>query len=781
MADANETKFRCTIKKMYNGCPKENGWFGCFAHIRGQIRDIRLVGTTTVNLTQGMQLDITAVPSTKYQNAYEVIDFSIVTKTRTGIMHYLASLPGVSYQVALSLVQQYGEDTLDMIKNNRNEIQTTLNLTDKQINALANGINNTDTQNTLRQFLPELSAQMIKRVKEHLINPKEAILDNPYVLHDIPGISFPMADAIALRLGIDPTSAFRVNHGLMHILDTDSSGNLYINLSNDKEINMLCTSLENLLNIRFSGLPEFGARLMAFSQIENSPITIESYNGEMHLYRTSLYESMLFFVDHIKTISKQKSAYVNFKRKTPLMSSIRQYELDNNITVTDEQRNAVTTSIKNKVSIITGGPGRGKTSVIDCIANAWPGKVLLLAPTGKAMNKLRTATNFKYETMTIDKLIVMMTNSKSKALSAINSEKTLVIIDESSMIDLAKAANMITYLDLCQLCFVGDIDQLPPISPGHVLKSMIESQIVKTSYLTIPLRNGGLILSNADKINANDINLQYDFTQMPFYPQNEDDQNALDAIIDQYNDERDNQPDITQIALLCPVRKGIIGTINLNITIQDLICPLNDIAQMTFDIRRQRNVFSTKGYPIANTIYGNSTTYTKFRIGDIVMCTKNMNSIETYMYTNNDYWNGDPQERSMGIFNGDCGRIIAYFPCDMSQGADSEESHDKIIVQFFDNRIVELDCVDGDFEPFELGYALTVHKSQGCEYDTVIYVSPKSLLNNINSGFASRNLVYTAVTRAKKRVVIMGSKDSLNACILNNIPQPNSNLAAKLK
>lgn len=781
MADANETKFRCTIKKMYNGCPKDNGWFGCFAHIRGENNDIRLVGTTTINLTQGMQLDVTAIPSNRYKDAYEVIDFTIVTKTITGTVHYLASLPGVSYKVALSIVQNYFENSLDVIKNDSEKVKNKLNLTDKQMKALIDGINNTDNQNTLRQFLPELSAQLIKRVKEHLVNPKDEITQNPYILHDIPGISFPMADTIALRLGIDPVSPFRVNHGLMHVLETESSGNLYINLSDDNEINTLCISVENLLNIRFSGLYEFGARLMAFANIENSPITIESYNGEMHLYRTSLYQDMLLFTKHISGLSKSNSSYDTFKKKVSLNSAIKQYEFDRNMTLTVEQRTAVKTSIKNKVSIITGGPGRGKTSVIDCIASIWPGKILLLAPTGKAMNKLRTATNYKFETMTIDKLIATMTHSKSKALSSLNSSNTLVIIDESSMIDLAKAANMLIFLDLCQLCFVGDIDQLPPISPGAVLRSMIESKIVKTSYLTVPLRNGGLILSNADKINSNDINLQYDFTQMPFYPQNDDNQDALDAIIDQYNDERNNTSDITQIALLCPIRKGLIGTINLNITIQDIVCPLNDIANMTFDVRRNRNVYITKGYPISNTIYGNSTTYTKFRIGDIVMCTKNMNNIETYTYTNNDYWNGQPDERSMGVFNGDCGRIIAYFPCDMSRGADSELSHDKIIVQFFDNRIAELDCVDGDFEPFELGYAITVHKAQGCEYNTVIYVSPKSLLNNITSGFASRNLVYTAVTRAKQRVVIMGSKDSLNACILNNIPQPNSNLAARLK
>lgn len=781
MSDDAEIKFRCTIKKMYNGCPKDNGWFGCFAHIRAQDKDIKLVGITSINLAAGMQLDVTAKMSSRYEGSYEVIDFSIVTKTKTGLVSYLASLPGVSRYTASDIVMKYGENTLDIIKTDIDTVKDELGLSDKQAKALIDGVNNADNQNTLRVFLPELSPQLIKRVKEHIDNPKQTITANPYILHTIPGISFPMADTIALRLGINPTSPFRVNHGLTHILETESSGNLYINLTDTNALLRLMTSVEQLLNIRFTNLSEFGQRLMTFASIENSPIIIDNYNNEAHLYRADIYHSMMLFVNHIKDLTTATSKYsiLAKKKAVSLHSSIRNYEVNTGITLTDEQRNAVKKSLKNKVSIITGGPGRGKTSVIDCIADCWPGQTLLLAPTGKAMNKLRNATHFKYQTMTIDKLIMSIINNKHSALENFNSNNVLVIIDESSMIDIQKAADLFTCLPDSQLCFVGDIDQLPPISPGHILKDMIESQAVPVSYLTIPLRNGGLILSNADKINANDINLQYDFYQMPFYPQANDDAAALDAIIEQYNDERDNCVDITQLALLCPVRKGVIGTVNLNITIQNIVCPVIDMAPMTFDIRRARNIYTTKGYVISNTIYGNATNYTKFRIGDIVMCTKNMNDIETYTYTNNDYFNGDPDTRNMGVFNGDCGRIIAYFPPDNSQT--DADSHDEIVVQFFDGRIAQLDCVDGDFESFDLGYALTVHKSQGCEYDTVIYISPKTLLYNISSGFANKNLVYTAVTRAKKKAVIMGSKDALNACIQNNIPKLNSNVAERLK
>lgn len=784
MSESNTVEFRCTIKRMFKGCPKPDGWFGCFAHIRKDDKDIKLTGKTNINLMNGMQLDVTATKNPTQDDAYDIVDFSVVTKTKTGLVSYLSSLQGVSKPIATSIVLKYSDKSLDMIKNNIDTVKADLNLTDKQVNALLNGVNNADVYNTLRLFLPELSPQLIKRVKEHIPDPKQAITDNPYILHSIPGISFPVADAVALRLGIEPTSAFRVNHGLVHLLETQNDNNLYVNLSNDDELNKLYVKLEQLLRIRFTGVDEFANRLMSFANTENSPITIESYNNEAHLYLTELYDKMSFFVRYIRSAKGLASSYdyLSKKKNNPsLTNKIRNYEITNNVKLTAEQTKAVKDSIKQKVSIITGGPGRGKTTIIDCLAACWPGDVLLLAPTGKAMNKLRTATHFQYKTMTIDKLIVLSTTVKSKSMNHNNSTSTFVIVDESSMIDLAKMTDMISNLDMCNFCFVGDIDQLPPISPGHMLKNMIDSNVITTSYLTKPLRNGGLILSNADKINVNDPNLTYDFVSMPFFPQPEDNQTSLDAIIEQYNDERNDCPDITQIALLCPVKKGIVGTINLNITLQDIACPLNDVPQMSFDVRRQRNVYSTKGTVIPNTIYGNAERYTRFRIGDIVMCTKNINSIDTIVYTNNDWWNGTPNERNAGVFNGDCGRIIAYYPCDLSKSADSEESHDFIVVQFFDNRIAKLDCINGEFEHFDLGYAMTVHKSQGCEYDVVIYVSPKSLLNHVTSGFASKNLVYTAVTRAKKRVVMMGSKDALNSCIKNNILQPNSNVTERLK
>lgn len=792
MPNQNIQEFKCTIRKMFNGCPKANGWFGCFAHIRGQINDVKLIGTTNQNLVKGMQLNIKAYKKDddNYET-YEVVELDVITKTKTGLFSYLSSLHGINKMIAAKIVNEFGEKALEEIENNPKHVQKTLNLTDVEITNLYNGVQNANRENTLKKFLPELSENLIKRVLEQYKDTDinkiiKEIKDNPYKLTDITGISFQMADTIALKLGIQPLEPFRVNHGLVHILKTDTSGNLFINLTNTEELQKLYVKVEEMLHVKFTGLQEFGYRLIALNNEKFSPIKIDKYNGEQHLYLTDIYNDLKNVISTVNQLNHQTSLFKEMKLSAK--NEINMYQADTGFCALKEQKDAIKNALEHKISIVTGGPGRGKTTVIDCIASCWTNgfksihktsDILLLAPTGKAMNKLKKDTHGKYETMTIDRLISSVKNTSDKKLNKylrMNTKSTFIIIDESSMIDIAKMSELFNIMYACQFCFVGDIDQLPPISPGHVLKSLIDSKKIPTTYLIQSMRATGIILSNADKINQNDIVLQYDVNEMPFFPQDEDDETALEAILEQYNEERDECPDITQIALLSPVRKGPLGTVSINIAIQEAVCPLNVNGVSQFDANKNEYVITTKGYPINITIYGNGQIYTRFRIGDIVLNTKNNNEIVTHIYEKNDYWNGKEKDQINGIYNGDCGRIIGYIPADKTN-----DTNDIIIVQLFDNRIIRLDVTLGEFDSFELGYAMTVHKSQGCEYETVIYVSPKSLCNMALSGFATKNLVYTAVTRAKKRVVIIGSKDALNTCILNNLPNKNSNLAERIK
>lgn len=790
---ATQEKFKCTIKRMFNGCPKSSGWFGCFAHIRADDSDIKLTGMTSINLVRGMQLDVTAEYNSS-DDSYKATEISVITKTRTGLISYLASLPNINRYTAETIVDTYGNDAIATIKSEPNMIKAMIGLSDIQMQSLMNGINNASRQNTLQSFLPEFSPKMIKRISETLKKTTATkiisdIKQNPYMLVDIPGITFPTADAIALRLGFDPLSPFRVNHGLIHTLKSHIGNNLYVNLYDNKEFLTLMANVEYTLKIRFKDAKDFSDRLLALNLIKDSPIIIEPYNHEYHLYLSDVHQNMTMVAYAVSQLCHETSIFDGHAKL--VKQAITAYECDYSIKhgaliLTDEQNKAVTESMLNRIHIISGGPGRGKTTIVDCLAYAWMHtarsahdvrNVILLAPTGKAMNKLKNSTKMgEYTASTIDRLTVNANDRKKfDTLSEYNNCQTLIIIDESSMIDIEKAAALFDLLPNSQYCFIGDIDQLPPIGIGAVLKDMIASNKVSISYLTKPLRNSGLILENADKINAGNINLKYNFDSMPFYPQLEDNQTALDFILEQYNDERAACPDITQLALLSPMKKGLLGVANLNMELQNIACPLTTGGMPTYNAARNKNIISAKGYEIKDTIYGNENKYTRFRIGDVVINTKNMYNVTTYTFENNDYWNGKAKDFGAGLFNGDCGRIIGYIQSDLIN-----ENHEMIVVQLFDNRFVEIDYTLGEFDSFDLGYAMTVHKSQGCEYDTVIYISPKQLLNSIEIGFANKNLVYTAVTRSKQKCVIIGSKESLNACITHNIKAINSNLAARI-
>jgi len=761
-------EFTCTIKRMFRDCPKPDGWFGCFATVRGRPTDIVLKGKTTIPLTQGMQLNVKAIREAN--GDYNTEDFSVNTKTTKGMVAYLSSINGVSKQTAIKVVFAFGTDTLDIIQNDPDRLTADAGLTERQAKAVIKGVSDSSDTNILRKFLPELSINMIKRIKT-IPNITAKIKSDPYILNDVTGISFTIADAVALRLGIDEYDPYRVNHGLIHILNTSSDGNLYVNLSNTNELVRLMNKVETLLHIKFSGIKEFATRLQVFSAIKDSPIKIEQYNGESHLYLTEKYKAMILLARLFKT--KAKASPATGLTKQAIAANISRWERNNGCRLTKEQKDAITNSATSSLSIITGGPGRGKTKVIDCLAsNFKKDKILLLAPTGKAVNKVKDDTDNKYTTMTIDSFIVRHTHTKRGVLPVYD----IVIVDESSMIDLMKMDSLMKFLSSTPVCFVGDMDQLPPIADGYVFKDMIESGTIMTSYLTIPFRNTGTITENADKIRQNDTDLKYNFTDMPFYPQEDDNDAMIDFIIDTYNDERQEFPNLTDVAIISPVRKGPVGTVNLNILIQEILCP----ESITGTIAPKTGEFIGKGHPIKTSIYGNASNYTHLRVGDIVINTVNKPEISTFKMTNDDYWNGTivPNSAEKGIVNGDTGRIIAYRPSYINSNGD--EVHEHCIVQFFNNRFCNLDIVEGDFDSFELAYAITVHKSQGSEYENVIYVSPKSMLN-YSEGFATRNLIYTAITRAKQKVTLVGNKDSINYCITHNLPNTNTNFKERLQ
>lgn len=790
-ADEEEI-IQCTIKRIFNNCPKPDGWYGLFASVKGE-GDIKLSGITELALCKDMKIEVSVTPDPKNNSdmpSYIWRTITVITKTRTGLISYLKALPGVSAEIAKKVASTFDKNVLDEIENNIDNVKKKCKLTDKQADALYKGVTSTNALNRIQKKIPELTKNQISYCVDRLGIPIGQLLDtieqDPYILCQIPSVSFRTADTIAIRLGKDPKSNYRIACGTKYIMNQNKD-NLYVNLSNDSEFFPLYRDTMSLLMITDMTSLEYCDKLQAISADSSCPIIINMYNNEAHLYTKQILgatNTIAYQLTRRRPIVYASSADIN--------SFIRSFEINQsnihgtNISLNAEQKQAVINAMTNPISIVTGGPGRGKTLTINCIAHAWrnlhpyANSVRLLAPTGKATAKLNDMTNhiFSETCMTVDKLICKLewqSSTKNKTGIKITPE-TLIIIDESSMLDILKAAHLLSQCAEANFCFVGDVDQLPPIEIGNYFKDIIASGVIPTTVLKTPMRNGGTILMNAEKINNNDPSLMYNFVDMPLINLPDDSEASRNVIIEQYFDEIQKLPqqDSSQLALLCPMKKGEIGAIKLNMAIQNRVVPLNPAALMAYDKRRGRNVYNTTGFEIPNHLYGNKESYTKFRIGDTVINTENNNAIDVFRYENDDWFNGDPLELDRGITNGDCGKIIQYIP-------PTYEDHEYIVVQLFDGRFVQLDCNVGDFDKFELGYALTVHKAQGSEYHTVMYVSPLAMRNLTGIGFANKNIVYTAVTRAQKRVVIIGSKDGLDASILCSVKNGNTKLPEMLQ
>ena len=775
----------CKIQRMFKNCPKANGWCG-FVGVTDSGDAIALTGISKIILSQGLYIEAYCEKANKKLQNLTTYTFQNIAPsfdTAEKMRVYLTTI-NLNDDIIDRLIKNYGDELQKAVIDNIDEVASKCDLNPVEAAILRLNLWNGSTLQQFAELLPELSSTQLNNLmvcKD--IHTAEQIQNDPYILYQFDITDFALADKIALRLGFEPLCAYRVNHGIVHQLST-MTGDMYVNLSDENQFKTLYCDTESLLNIKFKDFDELKERLENLKNAENSPIKIVEEFGEQHLYETNNYVSSQTIMDNICNIAS--STIPETIDSDDFDSRIKSLEKKYNVKLNQEQLDAVKMALSNKVSIVTGGPGRGKTLVLTFVALLYTDmmsangsrRVVLLAPTGKAAKRIKDLMpeSFSDENiMTIDRLLtkensIMKALSADSAIAKLNNRDTLVIVDETSMLDVPKAAALLESLSTCRFCFIGDADQLPSIGPGSFFNDLINSKCINTIALHEPIRNNGLLLKNADKIKNGDTNLAYDYKEFPFFPYEEDNEDTLNEILDCYNDERELQPDITQLILLSPMRKGITGTVNLNIKIHDIVCPALDSSAAITPIiypGSGRQMYTTKGYEITSRRYGSGDTATHYRVGDIVINTKNCYNQIGVIYKDNDFWGAHVDSTKMGIYNGDCGRIIAYSPADNKLMLD-----EIVVVQLFDNRILTL---EGDaFSTFELGYALTVHKAQGCEYDTVMYISPKSMLNCIDNGFACRNIVYTALTRAKQKAVIIGSKSALETCITHELKTRNS-------
>ena len=793
MHEADAGTVICTIDKIYRGCPKPDGWFGCFVTIPGSRNRFKFTGTTTIPLREGMEIQAVVLPDGDDGLSFKIQHFEPVTRSLSGGINYFMSFPGIGKVSATKIIAEYGSNAIKALTETPKEVKARCGLTEKQIKTLNEGVQQSTSLNKLHQLLPEFSTLMTANILTHFSerfkkveNLISKIRKDPYILCEVPRLSFAKVDATALRLGVLPDSDYRISKALEYFMDQTMDNNLYINLSDMKAWGKFFNDFKKLIQVEKYDRKDLSTFISRYVKQKESVIWVEKYNGEFHLYKRSLYRAMKHTLKVIDSLLDAEMCYTpNPEDVNEVLSDYEDRLKDETgISFSSEQESAIKTALASNISVITGGPGRGKTSVIDSICTIWQDarvggeNVILLAPTGKAVAKLKADTKNRFPAMTIDRYILSKLNSNKEELEA-----DFIVVDECSMVGLEKISKLFSVAHNPKFCFVGDVDQLPPIEPGRFFGDVIASKKIPVSFLTIPFRNTGLIFENSNRINNHDSNLVFDGKEMTFIEDNSSDISVAQSAVETFVSKCRTTP-LTQVALLSPVNNGEAGVTNLNITLQDIINKKSDMTLKDYeDSPLHLNgdgelLIADKGFEIQGARYGNKSRFTTFRIGDVVMNTENNYCLVKKTYRNNDYNLAETLETETGVFNGDTAMIVAYKPKHFDEA--SGRLSEILILKTTDNKFIEVNMTQNEFSSFVLGYAMTVHKSQGNEYKSVIYVAPHLLESGYYDSFNVKNLLYTAVTRAQQDLTIVGSRQAINNCIHNDLPGCNSNFLERL-
>ena len=656
--------------------------------------------------------------SIKYGDRFEISNVRFEAPTnRLGIINYLSSglFFGIGPVLATNIVNKFGLETLEILEHAPHRLAEVNGIGKKKAEELgAYYKENLDMRSTLL-FLQKYNVSMTKAIKIFSVygySAEDLIKKNPYILaEDIDGIGFTTADEIALKMGFDMDSDFRLTAAIMHVLSEAGGKEGHTTLP----ASMLIERVAILLKMNdFARIGEMLPRLEIGGKVRSMLLTQE--NGEDVRYYSS---SMDFNTENAIAGRLVKLANHNFGDNVSLDEEINAFERSHSLYLDKTQREAVTTSLNKGSAVITGGPGTGKTTIVKCILelSLRAGmKVSLCAPTGRAAKRLQESTD--YEASTIHRLLGMEFN-EGRPVFTYNEghplDTEVVIVDEISMADIYVFNALLRALPpTARLILVGDKDQLPSVSPGNVLADIIESGIMPVSYLTEIHRQeaNSLIIENAHRINRGEMPLLRNSSKDFFFDNKESYEGVLKAVVTMVTERLPSFLNISSkdIQVLAPTKKGLTGVENVNIVLQEALNPNTEKV----------------------TING-----TDFKVGDKVMHTVNDYSLK---------WTRGSEE-GQGIFNGEIGYVA-----DLVRGC--------LVVKFDDGKLVEYDRATQ--EHLMLAYCVSVHKSQGSEFPVVV------LALTGGGPLHTRNLLYTAVTRAKQVVVIVGTHKALRNMVMND-------------
>ena len=696
-----------------------NGWTVISLKMDGSGR-ISAVGTMPF-LAPGERvvLDGEIVQHRDYGEQIKVTGYeTVLPETKSGVERYLASglIKGVGPATAKLIVRHFGARALDVLESEPHRLTEIDGIGPKRAAQIAESFH---MQNEMRQTLiflqgygltPNLSMKVYKAFGDMT---ETVLRANPYRLVDeVDGVGFKTADGIAMAMGFTAESEFRLLSGIKYVLSeaTGSMGHVYLPL------NELLDQSARILNVDLTMADTAVRKLILQSQLVS-----EQIEGETVIYLPKLFDAEM---DVARLLGRLRRSSVSKKVSgIQLSDDITRYEVENGVTLCAEQRDAVLAAAQEGICVITGGPGTGKTTSINCIIRLLErqGDVELCAPTGRAAKRMSEATG--RNARTIHRMLEYNGEEESFSRDSDNPlECDAVIVDEMSMVDIFLMRSLLRALRPgTRLIMVGDADQLPSVGAGNVLRDIISSGALRVVKLTEIFRQAqeSMIVVNAHHINRGEYPLVKSRDTDFFLERKDSVQDAAASVVALVKTRLPNYKgfdSLRGIQVMAPMKRGEIGVFALNRMLQAALNPPSP---------------AKPELPRGETI---------FRLGDKVMQIRNNYDLE---------WHRGAEE-GQGVFNGDIGYIVAV-----------DRSEATLTVEFDDARVAEYD--EAILDELEHAYCMSVHKSQGSEFEAVVMplvTGPRMLM--------TRNLLYTAVTRAKKLVVLVGRETCVRQMVDNN-------------